>query len=78
MTTSRKTETANAGSLDAVVGRHPVTITDYLNRMTSDADAVRQRLLDAPIGLTGREEPDLWKIICDIRNQLAAARTLWK
>jgi hypothetical protein len=60
-------------------------IQEYLDRMTADAEAVNQRLLDAPIDMTGKAEPQLFKLmgevkkhVTDIQSKLAEARKIWK
>lgn len=61
-----------------VVSREPACITEYLDRIQRDNDAVIKRLMDAPLSLTGEEEPKLYEIMQKIRTLIADAKTVWR
>lgn len=52
-------------------------ISACLARMTVDAAEIKERLLKAPLDLTGEGEPKLYDIICGIQGELQKANKIW-
>jgi hypothetical protein len=73
-----KSKDAMPGSQQQVVSREPACITEYLDRIQRDNDAVIKRLMDAPLSLTGDCEPKLYDITHKIRTLIADAKTVWR
>jgi hypothetical protein len=61
-----------------VVIREPACITEYLDRIQRDNDAVIKRLMDTPLSMTGDSEPKLYDIAHKIRTLIADAKTVWR
>jgi len=60
------------------VSREPACITEYLDRIQRDTDAVIKRLMAAPLSLTGYCEPKLYAIAHKIQTLIADAKTVWR
>jgi len=58
----------------AASGLKPSSIGEYLDRMATDAEEIKSRLLRASIDLTGSGEPRLWEIINRVDADLSKAK----
>jgi hypothetical protein len=74
----KNTETQSRPSQQQVVSREPACITEYLNRIQRDNDAVLKRLMESPLSMTGDSEPKLYDIANKIRTLIADAKTVWR
>ena len=55
----------------------PQNISEYLERMNSDAEEIHSQLMDSPLSLTATEEPRLYGILIKIKSLLAEAKEVW-
>lgn len=59
------------------IPKEPTSISEYLSRMLADAESIDKRLMEAPVDLTGSNEPKLYELLVEIKTLLNSAQALW-